>query len=361
MYKGGVTATRRQNQSEAKKIRSEQGRVAIPAPSKSLTRFESAATLDLGMARLTIGLFGAILGLEQQGLFPGYRGGLLELRNFPTKLQKDARALVDWATAGSPVELNSIYAARARIERATHQMRSHSNLGKHFLRRANRLRRLHPPVQKARWGPPGVVFHLILEENGKPLTERIVLLCKAFKPSILQIVPHCAYLNYTWMAGALTIRLDEDGYSVKDITLALDTPKQITDSSLRRFEGELIDFFETGTEGVIWALEDERHNGYEALQTICEGDHLTILDWVGEIVWRGFIRCDKKIGFRPYPMNPECGQQCALGHWVHWIQRGFKPDAWARFFIRPDYDRFRGILVRKVGSKTDSRLGPESN
>jgi hypothetical protein len=198
------------------------------------------------------------------------------------------------------------------------------------------------------------------EEVGKPLTERVVARSKVFKAPILQIVPHGAYMNYTWMAGALTIRLNEDGYSVNEITLSLDAPKQIRDESLLRFEGELTDFFETGTEGVIWTLEDDVHYGYEALQTICEGDHLTILDQVGAIVWRGIICCDKKVGSRPYPMNPEYSQQCALGHWVHWIQRGFKPDTWAEFFIRPDYDRYRGILVRKVGAKKNARLGPES-
>ena len=130
---------------------------------------------------------------------------------------------------------------------------------------------------------------------------------------------------------------------------------------MRRFEGELIDFFETGTEGVIWMLEDDRGIGREALEPICEGDRLTILDQLGNELWRGIIRCDKKIGLRPYPLNPQYGQQCALGHWVHWIQHGFKPDDWAKFFIRPDHDRLRGVLVRKPGIKRNPRLGPEPN
>jgi len=342
--------------------RSGQERVAKPgpAPYRSLKRLESAATHDLGTARSVIGLLGAILGREQQILFPGYRGRLVDFSHFPAKLQKDVRTLVDWSIAGSAVELNSIYASWAVIAQAVHQMRSHSNLGRYFLRKANRLRRMYPQIHKKKLGPSGVIFHLMPEEIGKPLTERIIALSKLFKAPILQIVSHGAYLNYTWMAGALTIRLNDDGYSVNEITLSLDAPKQIRDRRLLRFEGELMDFFETGTEGVIWTLEDDAHYGYEALQTICEGDHLTILDRVGETVWRGIIRCDKKVGSRPYTMNPQYNQQCALGHWVHWIQRGFKPDAWAAFFIRPDYDRYRGILVRKVGSKRDSRLGPES-
>ena len=169
-------------------------------------------------------------------------------------------------------------------------------------------------------------------------------------------------MNGTWTVGVLTIRLNEDGYTVGKVTLALDVSKQAAGPEVRRVEGELIDFFETGniTEGVIWMVDDERRHGREALEMICEGDHLTIEDQLGTTRWKGVIRCDKKTGWRKYPANPEYGQQCALGHWVHWIQRGFTPDDWARFFIRPDYDRLRGILVKGVGAKRDPRLGPEA-
>lgn len=91
---------------------------------------------------------------------------------------------------------------------------------------------------------------------------------------------------------------------------------------------------------------DDRRDGHEGLQEIRENDHLTILDALGRTLWKGIIRCDRKTGWRPYPLNPANGQQCALGLWVHWIQAGFQPDEWAKFFVRPRYDSYRGILKR---------------
>jgi hypothetical protein len=51
-----------------------------------------------------------------------------------------------------------------------------------------------------------------------------------------------------------------------------------------------------------------------ALHNICEGDRLTILNQVGKVQWHGVIRCDKEVGWHRYPLNPNYGQQCALGH-----------------------------------------------
>jgi hypothetical protein len=126
------------------------------------------------------------------------------------------------------------------------------------------------------------------------------------------------------------------------LNLAVSPAKRV-----RTIHGVLEDFFETGTEGVIWSVVSDDGRGYEALYTIEAGDHLTILDPLGHRLWAGIIRRDRKSGWRRYPLNPKCCQPCALGHWVHWTQRGFKPDDWARYFIRPEYDRLRGILRKK--------------
>ncbi|GEM_PF-1069090 len=333
---------------------------ALPAPYGVLKRLEAAARCDLALGRLTIGLYGAILGSDRQAVFPGYRGGLLDCRQFPSKLRKDVCALVDWALSRSKIEVSAVYASYRKIELGVRRRRRLSALGRHFRRVANRLMRKHPQLPRGKWDVAGITHNLMPDEIGKPLTDSIISQAASFEPKHLQIVPHDAYMNSTWTPGALTLRLDNDGYSVKDITLALAAPKQSLHVGLGRFEGELIDFFETGTEGVIWMLEDERRFGREALESICEGDHLTILDQLGKVLWRGIIRCDNRVGWRRYPMNPQYGQQCALGRWVHWIQRGFKPDDWARYFIRPDYDRLRGILVRRTGSKRDPRSTPKS-
>lgn len=126
-------------------------------------------------------------------------------------------------------------------------------------------------------------------------------------------------------------------------------------------EGRLLGFSETGTEGAVWMIEANGRHGYDALEPICEGDQLTILDQLGATVWEGTISCDKKTGWRRYPSNPRFGQQCALGRWIHWVQRGFRPDDWAQFFIRPAHDRLRGVLVRPYGQRGDPRLGPEES
>lgn len=66
----------------------------------------------------------------------------------------------------------------------------------------------------------------------------------------------------------------------------------------------------------------------------------------GDTVWAGVIDCDREVGGRPRPTNPALTQQAALNCWIHWVQRDFEPDEWARLFIRSEDDRYRGILVR---------------
>jgi hypothetical protein len=109
---------------------------------------------------------------------------------------------------------------------------------------------------------------------------------------------------------------------------------------------------------VIWMLRDDCRNGHDALELLCQGDHLTITTRVGAVVWSGVIECDKRTGWTRYPRNPKLGQQTALGLWIHWVQKGFAPDDWAKLFVRPSNDRLRGRLLRKRGER-DARLGPE--
>jgi hypothetical protein len=205
---------------------------------------------------------------------------------------------------------------------------------------------------------PIKTYDLLRELRGKPLTDGVILMTKPINSCVLQIVPQNASLNSTWNPGALTIRLNDDGYTIQSITLALEIPIQCHSTGSRTVRGDLVDYFETGTEGVIWTVDDECLHGREAMEVICEGDHLTVLDPMGLVVWKGVIRCDKKVGRRPYPINPKYGQQCALGHWIHWVQKGFKPDAWAEFFIRAEYDRFQGILVRGKRCTRNPKFGP---
>jgi hypothetical protein len=156
----------------------------------------------------------------------------------------------------------------------------------------------------------------------------------------------------------MNIRLNSDGYTVESIqfTFEVDPPT----AKPRKIEGSLFDFFETGTEGVLWAVADDESFGHDNLHFIEAGDHLSILDQLGYKLWSGVISCDRKAGWCRYPLNPKYGQPLALGHWVHWTQKGFEPDEWARYFIRPEYDRLRGILKKSRKKKNENAnfLGP---
>ncbi len=116
--------------------------------------------------------------------------------------------------------------------------------------------------------------------------------------------------------------------------------------------GYLTEYFETGTEGLIWMLEEEgdRSRGLDALHRIEQGDRLTIMTRNGRrTLWSGVIECDTQTGGMPRPGNPEFVQPQALGYWIHWTQRGISPDRWARFFCREDVGRYRGVLEKGLG------------
>lgn len=61
----------------------------------------------------------------------------------------------------------------------------------------------------------------------------------------------------------------------------------------------------------------------------------------------GVVDEDRETGYAEYPRNPGSGQPAALGLWIHWTQRGFAPDDWARFFVREEGEfRYLAALER---------------
>jgi len=111
---------------------------------------------------------------------------------------------------------------------------------------------------------------------------------------------------------------------------------------MKKFSGVLDGHFETGTEGVMWVLDTrDKSKGYCGLIFIDPGDRLTIYDADNSIVFNGKIRPDYKTGWREYPKNPGYGQQCALGLWIHWIQKGWDSDEWAKLFVKHWFKRWK--------------------
>jgi len=118
----------------------------------------------------------------------------------------------------------------------------------------------------------------------------------------------------------------------------------------KKLRGVIDGFFETGCEGILWVFIEDKAD-LRNMHELVEGDHLTVFAEDGAKSFDGKIECDRKIGWTAYPGNKKRGQQAALGYWVHWIQRGWQPDGWARLFLRRGFyegrDPLRAELIKK--------------
>ena len=100
-------------------------------------------------------------------------------------------------------------------------------------------------------------------------------------------------------------------------------------------------WFETGLEGTVWAIQENDSPGYDGLYVVEEGDHLCLISPEGNTVFEGIIDPDHSSG--PEGKLRGRNQPTSCGHWIHWYQRGFNPDAWGRFFLS---DNHRAVLTR---------------
>lgn len=92
-------------------------------------------------------------------------------------------------------------------------------------------------------------------------------------------------------------------------------------------------YFETGTEGVIWSANLLGAPGYDALVCLEEGDQLRVLDDQGRVAWSGVVALEYDRRHRPYPGNPQYGQQEIKGFWVHGFQSDLPPEVWSEWFF----------------------------
>ena len=115
-----------------------------------------------------------------------------------------------------------------------------------------------------------------------------------------------------------------------------------------KYIGILYGHWETGTEGVIWMLmkgdHTKEHWSYDDLVRIEKGDRLKIFADDDSILFDDVIDPDYKAGYEKYPLNPVYGQPCALGYWIHWTQKGWRPDDWAILFMRNNLDESKPPL-----------------
>ncbi|MBI1362387.1 MAG: hypothetical protein GC134_00190 [Proteobacteria bacterium] len=104
--------------------------------------------------------------------------------------------------------------------------------------------------------------------------------------------------------------------------------------------GVLEAFWETGTEGVIWSFYDtslqtpDGKRTYDGLHCLKDGDHLTVYGFDGKtVVWEGTVKLEYERNWEKFPLNPQYGQQAALGFWVHGFQESLVPEVWAMMFF----------------------------
>lgn len=299
---------------------------------------------DFSAAQVVLRLFDSILGSTDRALLPNYDSALSDIEVLPSRLRRSARAVFEWGSKRGII-LNELFRSRHNVAAAIIRMRRSSPYGRRRLRIANELRAKYPPLKPDHRPRPATpqTLDVLSREIGHALGYGTIRRLMALSPSQIEIRLHRDPCYAAWAERAAHIQLQPDGYSIADITMVVSVEKPVPSTEIT---GMLEDYFETGTEGVIWSVYDDDEHGYDGLHTIEEGDYLTICDQLGRHKWAGTIRCDRKAGWKRYPLNPQFGQPCALGHWVHWTQKGFKPDEWARFFIRPARDRLRAILKK---------------
>ena len=121
----------------------------------------------------------------------------------------------------------------------------------------------------------------------------------------------------------------------------------------QKYTGVIEMFWNQGMEGVAWSFVADGKTGWDAMMLIEAGDWLKVFGEDGAVDFDGVICPDKKVGLTTHPLWPVPHQR-ALGCHVKWIQYGWKPDDWAKLFIRDERageKLLRAELIKKQPSK----------
>jgi hypothetical protein len=319
-------------------------------PQDALERLIQFGSKGVVHARHALGICNSIVPWEgMENLFPDFRWSQGHLAKLPLNERRAACRLLDWARH-SGVNVAGIIIARQRLVKTVHAFRRNSPFGRKCRLAVARLRRRLPKgrglkAQNLEESFETVSTRILDRFSGRPLTPGVIRIINGFNPTSIHLPEAEERWKMTRYPGVALISLEPDGFSIRSMEMVVSIKRRI--GKPRKIEGRLEDFFQTGTEGLVWSVVEEDEMGYDGLHEIQEGDHLTIADQLGHKIWAGTIRCDRESGWRRYPTNPKYGQPNALGYWIHWTQKGFKPNDWARLFVRPEYERLRGTLVRR--------------
>ncbi len=113
-----------------------------------------------------------------------------------------------------------------------------------------------------------------------------------------------------------------------------------------KYYGVISSFFETGCEGMEWFFYEDGRVGYEGLRSIENGDHLLIFEEDGTVIFDDKIVQDREAGWKWRSKKFKIKQPSALGFWIHWTQKGWKPDNWAKLFLRKPH--LRAELTKRI-------------
>lgn len=141
------------------------------------------------------------------------------------------------------------------------------------------------------------------------------------------------------------------------------------------FEGILFGWFETGCEGTLFALQEQKHItddgkswSYDGLHVIDPGDHLAVYKddkEILDITLEGITSFEAKdkdplideddffAGYKKYPLNPQYGQLLFVNNWVHWLPTNVDLRLWYSIFFS-DTEKYTGRLKKIIRSHNDS-------
>ena len=113
----------------------------------------------------------------------------------------------------------------------------------------------------------------------------------------------------------------------------------------KKMNGIVGSYTEQGMGGVsLWIFDEDGKKGWKTFNVLEAGDHLTIYKADNSVAFKGKIKPDYKTGSQKSQYNDE-RFILALNIAVSWVQKGWKPDDWARLFSRSP--SLRAILKKK--------------